>query len=134
VDDALRNIAPHDVFPTYYTELSFTFNSLTHSLIPAYNTADGSLEAGNTFYAFDFLTNVSGLATASSVHFDLYTYDNVGNKIDAFAPFSHDAQSGTHGMDVSRGDVPDGGSTVFLLGASLTGLGLLRYKVGVKVA
>jgi hypothetical protein len=125
VDEALRDIAPHDIFPTYFTELAFQL--VLDQMVPAYNTQDGEQVSGATLYYVDFLTNVGALLAANSVHFDLYTYDEKGEKVDAFAPFSHDAQSGTHGIIVNK--VPDGGTTLILLGLGLGGLGYLRRKL-----
>jgi hypothetical protein len=74
------------------------------------------------------MVNIDGLESPPnnpySVHFDLYSYDDAGNKIDYFAPFSHDAQSGGHGLIVHN--VPDGGTTLLLLGAAMTCLGIGR--------
>jgi len=125
VDSAINNLSPHDIFPTWYAELQFS--AIGSSTIAAYNTADGSSGSGVLNYV-DFAVDVSGLiGTTYAVHFDLYTYDLLGHplKIDAFAPFSHDAQSG------GGSNVPDGGTTAILLGVAMMGLGSLRKKLAV---
>ena len=125
VDQALKDIATHDIFPTYFTELAFQI--VLGQTVPAYNT-ENDQPAPGTLYYVDFLTDVAGLLAGNSVHFDLYTYDAKDKKVDAFAPFSHDAQSGTHGI-IIQNSVPDGGTTLILLGLSLGGLGYLRRKL-----
>lgn len=122
VDAALHNLGSHGIFPTWYAELQFS--AVGSSTTAAYNTQDGSSGPGALNYV-DFAVDISGLIGSTyAVHFDLYTYDLIGNplKIDAFAPFSHDAQSG--GVT----NVPDGGSMAVLLGMAMMGLGSLRRK------
>jgi hypothetical protein len=126
VDETMKDIPGHSIFPTYFTELAFRI--VPGQTLPAYNTQDDKPAKGSLYYV-DFLTSVAGLLPANSVHFDLYTYDAVGKKVDAFAPFSHDAQSGTHGFVLLNSPLPDGGATLLLLGLSLCGLGYLRRKI-----
>jgi hypothetical protein len=113
------NLAPHGVFPTYYLELAFTFDSL-HSMA-AYNVADGSSASGSVWYK-DFSVDVTGLLPAYAVHFDLYNekMKKGSYTINDFAPFSHDAESGHN--------VPEGGLTLLLLGLGLTGLATFQWK------
>ncbi len=142
VDDFLKNLPGHAIYPTWYAERSFLAGSST---VGSYNVQDGSSAPGLLKYV-DFNIDISGLlgyvdngngtftSTFRGVHFDLYSYDNVGNKIDYFAPFSHDAQSGGNGVTVTPppppSSVPDGGMTVLLLGSAIAGLGVLRRKLG----
>lgn len=113
------DLAPHGVYPTYYVEVSFNFSGAT---VGAYNTADGTTQAGSLLYYHDFSVNVSGLRSGYSVHFDLYDEKvKQGNYVvDDFAPFSHDAQS--------RLRVPDNGSTVLLMGIALILLRLATWR------
>lgn len=135
-DTGSGNLAPHGEFPTYYAEVSFNFD-LSHT-VGAYNTQDGTSAPGVLYY-HDFSVDVSGLMTGYSIHFDLYDEQvkkaTGGGKtkslvttttytIDDFAPFSHDAQSGP-----TDGHVPDGGTTVILLGVALTSLAAIRRLV-----
>jgi hypothetical protein len=109
-------LAPHDHFPSYFSEHAFTFT--TAQTVPAYNVQDNSTAQGSLYYV-DFNIDVTGLTGIYELHFDLYT-DKVkkqfGWTIDCFAPFSHDAESGGYT------NVPDSGSTLVLLGLSLLGL------------
>jgi hypothetical protein len=70
-----------------------------------------------------FNVDISGLAAGYSLHFDLYDRDL---KRSVFAPFSHDAQSG------STVPVPDGGTTVALLGGAICALGAFRRRFMTK--
>src|SRR5207253_3766163 len=63
------NLGSHSIYPTYYAEVSFTFDAAHH--VPAYNTADGTTANGDLFY-HDFNVDVSGLLAGYAVHFDLY--------------------------------------------------------------
>lgn len=135
VDDALRNLQTHAVFPTWYAEVMFGVSA--SSTMAAYNVQDGTSAPGVLNYV-DFTVNIEGLAgqpnSPYAVHFDLYTYDDIGTKIDCFAPFSHDAES-SHGLTIvsEPNPVPDGGTTLLLLGSALTGVAVLRRKLGAKV-
>jgi len=72
-----------------------------------------------------FLVDVSGMAEGYGLHFDLYNEkayttargNNPAGDIDAddFAPFSHDASSGTKREGPGTLSVPDGGTTAALL-------------------
>jgi hypothetical protein len=93
------NLAPHGIFETYFTEFSFTFSkSLTSSPINVQDNPEATLDGKTGMYYVPFSVNTSGLAHGYAIHFDLYS-EQLGNDgrndmdIDAFAPFSHDAQS-----------------------------------------
>jgi hypothetical protein len=121
-DSSSHNLASHGAFPTYYAELSFNFDAL--DTIGAYNAADGSTCPGSLYY-HDFLVDITNLDPGYSVHFDLYD-EKVKSGVycvDDFAPFSHDAQSGTN-----VAHVPDSGSGLLMLGAALAGLGFVRRR------
>jgi hypothetical protein len=117
--DAIADIPSHGQFPTLFLELSF---DELDGLANAYDTQDnpggfslyGGVGDSLAYKGFD--VNTTGLGEGYALHFDLYTYTD-GGAVDAFAPFSHDAQT-------SR--VPDGGSTVILLGTVLAGVGVIR--------
>jgi hypothetical protein len=117
VDSSLSDIGGHGVYETYYKEIAFTFDAGTK--VPYYNVATGALQAGQEAYIKSFDVDISGLSSTKEVHFDLYATDSNGKRI--FAPFSKDA--GT-----SR-NVPDGGSTLALVGLAIAGLGLARRKL-----
>jgi hypothetical protein len=122
VDASIGNLPRHSIYPTWYAELGFS--AVGSSMIAAYNAQDGSSGSGMLNYV-DFAVDISGLLSSTyAVHFDLYTYDLIGNplRIDAFAPFSHDAQSGGR-------SVPDGGVTAMLLGVAVMGLGALQKRL-----
>ena len=116
------DLSKHSIFPTYFAQVAFQFDSSVGNRVAAYNVEDGT---GGTGYLYkkDFSIDVSGLAVGYSVHFDLYSEEfSKGCDIDVnkFAPFSHDAQS----LEVSH--VPDGSATLGLLGLGLMGLGFYR--------
>jgi hypothetical protein len=119
VDAQISDIAKHGMFPTLYLELSF---DELDGLAKAYNTQDnpGGFSVyggvGDSLAYKGFEVNTTNLGTGYALHFDLYTYSD-GRKVDAFAPFSHDAQSRR---------VPDGGATAILLGSVIAGIGLAR--------
>ncbi len=117
LDTSSGNLPMHGMFPTYYGEIDFTFDS-AHT-VASYNTADHTSSPG-TLYYHDFVINATGLLNPYDVHFDLY--DEAVKKgvatMDDFAPFSHDAESGHYNQ------VPDSSATMVLVGL---GLGALIY-------
>jgi hypothetical protein len=124
----VQDLGRHDVYPTYYAEVAFTFGG---SQSAGYNTAtdpgDPLSHPGTGLFYQQFLIDVSSLLSAYSIHFDLYDTAikrKIGSyTLDDFAPFSHDAQSGSGGH---HDQVPDGGTTVALLGLAFAGLGAGR--------
>ena len=122
------DLPKHGVFPTYYTELGFQFNSSDQ--ISKYNTADRAIagtpinltpnSSGGMYYAA-FTIDTSLLASTYYIHFDLYNTSTSGSNVyvTEFAPFSHDAQSQP---------VPEP-STLLLLGSGLIGFAVLRRKL-----
>lgn len=122
VDSAIKDIPKHAIFPTLFLELSF---NVLEGFANAYNTQDnpGGFSSyggvGDKLGYKDFAVNTTNLGAGYALHFDLYTYSAGDNKVDAFAPFSHDAQT-------TRTKVPDRGTTAILLGATLAGIGVIR--------
>ncbi|HEX2655787.1 MAG TPA: choice-of-anchor N protein [Xanthobacteraceae bacterium] len=122
-DNQPGDLAPHSVFPTYYFEYAFDFTGAP--VMAAYNTATGATANGQVYYR-DFTVDITQLLPGYSVHFDLYdervrrgTYT-----VDDFAPFSHDASSGTNTR------VPDSGSSLILVGlAAALMLGARRMRL-----
>jgi hypothetical protein len=102
------DLAPHSIFPTFYSEFSFQFSPENRTV--QYNTADdpGGLTptTATTNVSYFATFNITTALVGSNVlHFDLYnsfirsckrnnscTYDE---DIEIFAPFSHDAESST---------------------------------------
>lgn len=114
-----KDLPSHDIFPTYYLELEFQFDSLMETA--TYNVQDnpGGLDTSGTgsFYqSFDF--DISGLAEGYDLHFDLYnTALKKGDTVlGQFAPFSHDART-----------IPEP-SVLALLGVGLLGIAFSRRK------
>jgi hypothetical protein len=105
------HLAPHDIFPTYFSEFSFQFDAANRTT--RYNT---ELDAGQgpianslgTSYYQLFTVDTGGLDAPFQLHFDLYDIEVrrqaqcrrnqacTPEDLDAgkFAPFSHDAESG----------------------------------------
>ena len=124
------DLATHSVYPTYYRQLGFNFNSANQS--GAFNTMDNPSwgpQSGSGMYYQLFTINTSNLANGYAIHFDLYNtglcINGVGQcngagdiDITQFAPFSHDAESVT---------VPEPG-TLVLMSLGLIGIGLARRK------
>lgn len=112
----------HSFFPTYFGEVIFKFPvankiSLYDVQTQPFDPSDRISATGDGYYQ-KFAVNTNGLADGYSVHFDLYTVPFGGRN--EKAPFSHDAETGH--------DVPDGGTTVALLGLALTVLALVRRR------
>ena len=131
---ANKDLPPHDIFDTYFTETEGFFFDASE-VVPTYNTQDRAIdgfmtaESGFSYY-LTFSVDVANLDPEYGVHFDLYnlTSDIIiinggGNEntkdIKVFAPFSHDA--GTR-------RVPEPG-TLVLLGMGMLGLAAFRRKL-----
>jgi hypothetical protein len=88
------DLGQHDVFPTRFIEIPFTFTAANQS--GEYNTADHAGQgptAGTGMYYAKFSIDKSLLDDAHQLHFDLYSESvrNGDRDISKFAPFSHDA-------------------------------------------
>ena len=126
------DLPKHGMFPTYFKEFAFQFNS--GNQISKYNTADRAIagtpinltpnSSGGMYYAA-FTIDTSLLASTYYIHFDLYNTSTSGSNVyvTEFAPFSHDADS--------YHKVPEP-STLLLLGSGMAGLGLVRLRKGRK--
>lgn len=139
------DLASHGVFPTYFAEVGFWFN--TGLKTTAYDaqtsaSAHGTItnnSDGKMFY-IPFYFDLTGLSSSVSLHFDLYSEKFKTDDcrvtdidVDQFAPFSHDAEGHNNPPPPPPPPppttVPDGGATIALFGLSLLGLGLLRRRV-----
>jgi PEP-CTERM motif-containing protein len=131
--DDPHDLQSHSVFPTYFTQLSFTFPA-TPTISPAYNTADGTTNTNQFQYYRDFTVNTSGLTPGYAIHFDLYDealFKGVAG-VDDFAPFSHDAQScGTSDHPCTPNPVPEP-TSMLLLGTAVAAAWRGRKKLGIR--
>ena len=137
VSAAFPDIPSHGIFPTYYAEIPFTFNANNKATIYDTSLNPGGFQASatGTLLYQSFTINIGNVPAGYVIHFDLYdewlkTHPTLATETD-FAPFSHDAQSqvstgGSHDV------LPDGGSTVTLLGFGLLGIGAVRRRLGRK--
>ena len=116
VDPSDPNIPSHGIFPAYYREFAFTFDA-AHS-VASYDTQTDASASGILYY-HDFTVDATLLLDQAllaqgrysdlyDIHFDLYDANH------NFAPFSHDASS-WYG-------VPDGASTLAMLGFGMVGI------------
>lgn len=106
------SIAPHGIFDTYFEIYEFNFDGLL-GLIS--NTQPGDPGTGQGYSEFFDITINSLAEEVEYLHFDLFTIEGGGqlgstDQVEAFAPFSHDAQA-----------VPEP-TTALLLGVGLAGL------------
>ncbi|OGW48708.1 MAG: hypothetical protein A2Z50_01755 [Nitrospirae bacterium RBG_19FT_COMBO_42_15] len=112
------DLPKHGIFPTYFSEFGFSFNSANQ--INPYNTQNRAISGGSIsmsgrgMYYAAFTIDTSLLDPNYVLHFDLYNTKLKGLDVDVtqFAPFSHDAQSTA---------VPEP-SSLLLLGSGLVGL------------
>lgn len=120
------DLPTHGIFPTYFREFGFQFNSTNR--ISSYNSQTRAQSGGAVNLAYNptgglyyasFNVNVTRLAPGYELHFDLYNTAVKKGDVDVkkFAPFSHDA--GT------TSTVPEPG-TLLLLGSGFAGLYLSR--------
>jgi len=128
------DLASHGIFPTWYAEVSFSF--LNGQTVASYNTQDDSAgPAGSLLRYVDFQVDIANLfqlpnLSGYAVHFDLYHESNKASDwdVDKFAPFSHDAQSLTVRTPPPP-PVPDGSTTITLLGMAMLGLGVIQRRI-----
>ncbi len=116
------DLAPHGVYPTYFREFSFTFNSSNTSGV--YNTQlnPGGIHAGTGLLYAAFQVDRTLLSSPYQLHFDLYNEKFRNGDIDTaqFAPFSHDAGTTARGIPEPSG--------AWLLGLGVLGLALWQWR------
>jgi len=106
-----NSLAGHGIYKTYYEIYEFRFDGPLGTI---HDTQPGKTGSG-LGYTESFNISINSLLDGvSGVHFDLFTLDSQG-LVNAFAPFSHDAEYG----------VPEP-STVLMLGLGLLALGMRK--------
>lgn len=132
------DLASHGIYDTYFMEFEVVFNDGQQCL--SYNVQDNPgdpvIASDSGFYYQSFAVDVSGMGDGYGIHFDLYQVASgvsggngarirgeptLTTDVVEFAPFSHDAESST--------SVPDGASTVTLLGLALTGIAAITRRM-----
>lgn len=118
------DLSKHGVFPTYFAEFSFKFDSsrISKPYVTSIQTGVGpqAYTSGTKMYYTKFDVDLGGLQYGYAIHFDLYNeyvrqlcQQTPDIDVSAFAPFSHDA--------AGVAPVPEPG-TMLLLGSGLVGL------------
>jgi hypothetical protein len=131
------DLGQHSIYPTYFQEFAFSFDSPLTQSAQTYNTAEDpggpTAGSGSLYRTFEI---TSALTTGYALHFDLYdTFFKTNctgpsrtrtcttdEDIDHFAPFSHDAESGPEAPPVPEP------ATMSLLGMGLGAGALRRYR------
>ena len=138
------DLADHGIFETFFSQFLINFSAA--NTVSELNTQDdpdlSGLNIGGTGMYYVAVTVDTSLFTGTALHFDLYNQKVVdcGNNpncvagdidIDDFAPFSHDAQTGSSSSTSTStsGDVPEpASSTLVGLGLGLLGIGFMRRR------
>lgn len=123
------DLAPHGIYPTYFTEIAFTFQS--NKQVGTYNVQDTpgqdpSTKGGTGTYWKKFDIDLTGITGNFDFHFDLYDTNcrNGDIDVDHFAPFSHDA-------GYTRTTPPGGGNPIpepVTLGLTSLGAAALLFR------
>jgi len=133
-----NSLTPHSIYDTYFEIFEFKFDD--GSIVDISDQQPGETGTGKGYNeAFSISwTDVSipgNLITG--IHFDLFTvasgqYSSTNGIVNAFAPYSHDAQSLPPGGEPPTG-IPEPG-TMALFGIGLLGMGLSRVRRKRKVS
>ena len=111
-----NDLAPHGIFDTYFEIYEFNFDG---ALVGISDTQPGGTGTGMGYLELFDVTINSLADSVEGLHFDLYTVQTADTgAVDAFAPFSHDAEA-----------IPEPGSALlFGVGGLITGVALRRRR------
>lgn len=150
---AIGGLPGHGVFPTYFSQIAFQFQS-NKDVTPVDVQTNASLAGmdfsggggGSGMYFKGLAIDVGNLDAAYGIHFDLYSATVLNGSIvdvNKFAPFSHDAQScggtitssgctsSTGGNTSTGGAVPAPGSAPLVaLGLGVLAAGFVSRRRG----
>jgi len=127
VDSEFKDLASHDIYDTYFIEIAFNFDTSTQYATQNVQDNPGGPTAGTGMYAQAFDISRIGLADGYELHFDAYGLTDLcaagagpscKEKVDVFAPFSHDGGTYT---------VPESTSLLLLM-LGLFGLVAVKRK------
>lgn len=120
------DLAGHGIYPTWFLEVNAgdfaSVGNIGNTVDDSWDPSTGYFSGGNTMGEIKtYAVSITGVGDGQGVHFDAYNL-TTDNKIDKFAPFSHDAayQNGT-----PTNPIPEP-TTMVLFGLGLASAAVVR--------